>query len=618
MATDKKETDQPEVATPTSAPELSEDQKQVIEKALTTELSTAPLDKANTAGATTEPEVPIAPVTPEEGGRFKRLLQAYWRRKRWTLPLTLLLIIGLLAAVPATRYPLAAYVIKQDVVITITDASTKKPVSSADITLEGKTYKTDKDGKATVADVKVGKRSLTVSKKYFKDGSLTVFVPLLKNANEAIGLTATGRQVPVKVVNIVSGKPLEDATLRASGTEVKTDNDGKAVIVLPAEKADFSVMLSHDGFNGLESRIKVTDQEVAENTFSLTPSGNVYFLSRQSGKIDVVKTDLDGRNRQTVVAGTGKEEDANTVLLASRDWKYLALLSKRDSGLARMYLIDTSTDKMSEMDSGNASFSLVGWHDHDFVYNVRRANIQVGDANQQAIKSYNADKSQIYTIDQTASTTENGVKYYQDFGNVSIVGGKVAYPVNWQAIGPYYAFNWNGKNHSLRVATVSSSAKKEAKLWPAAQYSSYIQAFLYEPGGLYMSIYSNADQKQQYYEYENGEVKDIKEAPNNFGRDYYSTYLASPDGKRTFWSEQRDGRETFFVGDVDGKNGKQVTTVENGTVYGWYSDNYLLVSKKGNELYIMPVDGGTTLLKVSDYHKPQNSYRGYGGGYGGL
>jgi hypothetical protein len=616
----KQKSDKSNADAPASAPELTDEQKQKIEAELTLntpksqEKEMVEESKTVTGEELTGDDVAAeVPAAGSEPNRLRRILSSYWRRKRWTIPVTLLAILGLLAGIPATRYALAAYVVDQPVSVTVTDNATKKPVTSADVTLEGKVYKTDKDGKVTIQDVKVGDRKLTVSKKYYKDTTVQVFVPLSGAVSSKVAMVATGRQVPVTVVNKVSGKPLENATLKSAGTEVKTDKDGKAVIVLPADKADLPISLSNGGFNALEARVKVTDQTVKENTFALTPGGKVYFLSRQSGKIDVVKTDLDGGSRQVVVQATGKEEDRGTVLLASRDWKYLALLSKRDSGLPKLYLIDTASDKMIEMDSGDATFSLVGWDDHTFVYQVTRTKLAYTDANKTAFKSFNADKKQLVTIDQTAATNENGILSYQSFGSGSLIDHKLAYTVSWQS--NYYG-QPTGKAHSLRVASIDSANKKEVKTWPVEQYSAYPQSLLYAPGELYIGIYANNSNKQLYYEYEDGAIKDADIDDSKF-QSPYPTFLASPDNKRAFWSEQRDGRETFFVGDASGDNGKQVAVEDDGQVFGWYSDDYLLLSKKGSELYIMSVAGGAT-LKVADYHKPQLSYRGYGGGYGGL
>src|SRR5205085_4643278 len=121
----------------------------------------------------------------------------------------------------------------------------------------------------------------------------------------------------------------------------------------------------------------------------------VYFLSKASGKIDIIKTNLDGTDRKTVLAGTGKEDQRNTVLLASKDWKYLALQSRRDSKLAKLYLIDTSTDKLSTIDEGDADFVLAGWKNHYFIYEVDRNGKNVWETNQQALKSFNADNQQL-------------------------------------------------------------------------------------------------------------------------------------------------------------------------------------------------------------------------------
>jgi hypothetical protein len=97
----------------------------------------------------------------------------------------------------------------------------------------------------------------------------------------------------------------------------------------------------------------------------------------------------------------------------------------------------------------------------------------------------------------------------------------------------------------------------------------------------------------------------------------YPTYLLSPSGSKTFWADPRDGKYSLIVGDAEGKNGKQIAELSDYNAYGWYTDDYVLVSKGSSELYILPAAGGTA-LKVTDYHKPGFDLRGYGYGYGGL
>jgi|GEM_PF-5478260 len=122
-------------------------------------------------------------------------------------------------------------------------------------------------------------------------------------------------------------------------------------------------------------------------------------------------------------------------------------------------------------------------------------------------------------------------------------------------------------------------------------------------------------------EYEDGKFAakpDVTDATYNQVSQTYPTYLTSLSDNQTFWSDQHDGKNTLFVGDDEGKDGKQIASLSEYVPYGWYSDAYLLVSKNSSELYIMATDGSTPPQKISDYYRPPITYRGYGGGYGGI
>ncbi len=548
--------------------------------------------------------------TPPVAKKRKR----FWKRKAFWIPVILIAIIGWLAGVPYTRFHLAALFIKQSYTVMVSDVVTNKPVSSATVIIDGRSGMTDKDGKVRFDSIKPGDRQLRVSKKYYKDAEQQVVVPIYGDkGSRHIDLIATGRQVPVSVVNKLTGKAVADISVKAAGTEVKTDKDGKASIVLPADKTDLEVTVSGSGYNQQIARIKVTDQDVEQNHFGVVPAGRVYFLSGQSGKIDLVKTNLDGGDRQVVVYGTGKEDERNTVLLASRDWKYLAFYSKRDSGPAKLYLLDTSNDKLSVMDDSRSDVSLVGWSGHDFAFTSNRTGAKQWDAGRQAVKTYNAEKKQLLTVDQNQAEGDSANNKFQEFTNPYLVKDKLVYGVEWFS---YSGSDLADRNDSIRMVPVGSQSKKDLRTFPAVQYNAF-QANVYEPGGVYYAVWSVVDNKYSFFEYEDGQVKDVDIDQDKFFNTPYPTFLASPDGTKMFWSESRDGRETFFVGDKDAKNPKQVGVIDDGAVYGWYGNDYLLVSKKGSELFIMPVSGGES-AKVSDYHKPQVSYRGYGGGYGGL
>lgn len=624
---------------PSSAPELNQDvlaehDRREVEQAFASKLEDADVvvdlseesdqlagDSADgQAGAVSEdkPDGVDASVAPARSNRLARLFGGYWQHKKWTVPLTLLVIVGAVLAVPASRYPVLATFMKKDVAVLVLDEATKQPVGSVVVELDGAKAMTDTKGRATIK-ARVGERPLSASKRYYERASSSVFVPIA-DKKDAVRLTikATGRQVPLSVVNSLTGRPVENVLVKAAGTEIKTDKDGKATLVLPADKPKHPAELSVGKYNSLRTALTVTEAEVPQNKFQLTPSGKVYFLSRKSGRIDVVKTNLDGSERQTVVAGTGREEDNNTILLASRDWKYLAFLSRRDSDKPKLYLIDTSSDKMTVMDEGDATFQLVGWSDRNFVYRVTRNAVKDWQPKKQALKSYNAASAKINVLDENQAEGDQHNSKVQSLNNFYLVGSKVLYTTGWGQYIFYYdpAATLAGKTNSIRSVSAAGGDKRDIKTF-AADKASVNQARLYAPGEIYFAGYDQDVKKAVFFEYEDGTVKPANVEENDFYNKGYPTYLESPSGKRVFWSEQRDGKDTFFIGNERAEEPKQVTVLDEHQVYGWYSDDYLLVSKKGSELFIMPVDG-SKVTKVTDYHKPNTSFRGYGGGYGGL
>jgi hypothetical protein len=533
------------------------------------------------------------------------------------IPATVLVILAVLYAVPFTRYALAGMMVQKDIDLIVQDTSTSKPVSNADVTLGGKYAKTDNQGKIHVR-VKPGKHTVRIQKKYYKDYAQDVTVPIGKLGQPYHAqMTATGRQVPVSVTNKITGKPLENALVKVLDTEGKTDKDGKLTLVIPADKAKVEADLSANGYNTGKATVTVTEQETKENAYQLTPSGKVYFLSKKSGKIDVVKTDLDGTNRQVVLAATGKENDTDTVLLAARDWKYLALKAQREGDKAKLYLIDTTTDKLTTIDEGDATFNPVGWYNERFIFTVNR-NKKSWETKQQALKSFDAKVGQLKILDETLGEgVPNGYDYaFENINYTYILENEIVYTKTW-------SMNYNaraaGKSTTINSIRPDGSGKKilhSVALSPTFAYAS-LDARLYEPGELYFSHY-NSENKYVFYEYEDGAFKEAKDVTADIFNKPYPTYLLSPSGKQTFWSESRDGKGTFFVGTAVGDDGQELGALSEYTAYGWYGDDYLLLSKKNSELFIMGKEKGATPQKITDYHKPEFNGRGYGYGYGGL
>lgn len=563
-----------------------------------------------------EPAI-TANTPPVVTGKNKKSLFAFFKSKKGKITLAIIagviLIVSILLAVPVTRYGILGTVIHKDLSVSVVDSKTGKPVSDATVSTNGVTAHTDNNGKTTLARLPAGQYQLSIQKKYYKDAALAVTVPILSNADAGqIKLEATGRQVPVAVVNKISGLPLAKVTLTAGDSTAITDAKGDAVLVVPANATTVNATLKASGYNDAKATITVTEQKDAKNTFAVVPTGKMYFLSKRTGIINVMKSDLDGNNAQNVVQGTGKEEDSDTVLLATKDWKYLLLKARRDSDKSKLYVINTTNDQLNEVDEGNADFTLVGWHNHTFVYSLVRLDLALWQPKRYAIKSYDADAAKLTTLDETnAIGSAAGGAAGEYFTKVFLIDAQnaVVYAKPWEG----YA---TSKQATINSAQLDGSNKKNLKTLDAGGYLQ--NEVLYGTDEVYFS-YLGSDGKTHFYEYDSGAVQDNTTLTDDAFNQFYPTYLQSPSGNQTFWYEPRDGKNTLFIGDKDGKNGKQIATISDYTPFGWYTDNYLLVSKGGSELYIVPAANPdfTKALKVTDYHKPTTIYRGYGGGYGG-
>ena len=529
----------------------------------------------------------------------------------------LIVVAGLITvslALPLTRYQVLGLVVKKSIAITVTDSTTKTPVSNAQLVLAGQSAKTDGNGRTSLR-VPVGKNTLTISKQYYTTEHQAVMVGLRSGPALTIQLVATGRQVPITVSNKITGQPLANADLKVLNTSVKTDKHGRAVIVLPTTSTHDSGQLSLAGYNNTTVDVVVTSAVEAANSFALTPSGSVYFLSNERGVIDVVKADLDGSHRQTVLAGTGKEDPNNTVLLASRDWQYLVLKSQRDGAQPALYLIDTASDKTSEFDSGNANFNLIGWYGHGFIYDEVKNNVATSQPGRELLKSYNAELGEPNQLDQNQTDGDANNYAYQSFSNFYLLNSLVTYTTQWYVTG---TTDLSSKNDTIRAVGLSGQGKKDYQN-VASTGTGYMQAVLYQPNHVYYSLYSYADNKTTYFKFDGQTVASASDLNQTIFSQDYPTHVLSPSGNTTLWSELRDGKATLFIGDASGQKSSQLGPSLTGfAAYGWYGDGYVLVSKDNSELYIAPANGLAAPLKLTDYYKSTQKFNGYGYGYGGL
>ncbi|OGL35708.1 hypothetical protein A3F65_03480 [Candidatus Saccharibacteria bacterium RIFCSPHIGHO2_12_FULL_47_16b] len=585
---------------------------------------TTSTDDQSAASAT--PEVTAkSPEVKQPASKLAWLHQAkkwYLTHKKVAIPLTVVTVLLLILAIPWTRYQSLGLALEKNFSIQVIDSTTKDPVSGALVSYGSISAQTDGDGVAKLK-VKVGSHSFFAAKKYYKDGSISAVVPILSQKNiPKLELIATGRQVKVNIINTINKKPLGQVNIKVADITAKTDNSGNATLVLPPGASEQKAEIGLDGYVTANVVIKVSDSKVEENKFTLTSAGKIYFLSKRTGKIDVMKSNLDGSEQVVVFAGTGNEDESDTILLASRDWKYLVLKSKRDGGKnAKLFWIDTSTDKLNTLDEGDAEFTVIGWSENTFVYEVSRNSVAEWQPNKVALKSFDAKTAKLTILNQTGGVGNSSDNYRQEYmSNEFIIDDKIIFTKYWS--GCCYSPDIGllaGKQAGIYSINVNGSGFKTLKAFAYDDSNRYIyiSGVLYKPKEIYYSVYTNDAYK--YYEYD-GEVKEdanLKDVYNKFVNSVYPTYLFSPSGEQTFWMTVRDGKNIVFVGDAEGNNEKEIAKLgEELNNYAYFTDDYMLFSKKSSELYIMSATGvkaEAELIKITDYHKPAYGYHGYGG-----
>lgn len=581
------------------------------------------LDEPNEELEQTSDELAIAKETPKQlvekpkGSRFKRFISTK-KGKIISCIVVFIVLITVLLAVPATRYGILGNFVKKTVKVSITDATTKKPVSQATVMLGNVQGKTDGSGKAELVNVPVGEYTLKITKKYYKDTETSYIIPVVASPKEStLEVTATGRQVVVNFANTITEEPLAKVAITVQGTSAITDEKGNATIVLPADKESLKGIVKLDGYNESEVEIRVTEQADA-NRFTVTPSGIVYYLSKQTGKVNVMKSNLDGTDAKVIVEGTGNENDHTTVLLAARDWKYLALSANRNgSKNAQIYLVEAATGRLTIIDEGEVEFRLIGWSDHKFLYSLTANNKQSWESKRQRIKSFDAETAKLAVLDETAAIGSSSYDaQYEQFADPYIVEDRLLYGKSWVANSSSSTLS-DDKKATIMVVNLTDGQKQRSQEF-TAQRSVYIQAKLYEPQEVYFRVDIDNAPSPSYFEYAGGTVKSVSNTDEKFYNTYYPTYLVSPNSEKTFWYEPRDGKNALFVGDKNGKDSKQLALQSEYTAYGWHSDKYILLSKNGSELFIAPSDKALSQpIKITNYHKPTLTFPGYGYGYGG-
>jgi hypothetical protein len=468
------------------------------------------------------------------------------------------------------------------------------------VSLQGQQIQTDANGSSTFTAQKPGKHFVSANKKHYLDTGTIITVGLQnKTYAYTITLQATGRPVPVVVTNKISGQPVKGALVVAGDTQVTTDDSGSSEMVLDAGLATATATVSAEGYITMQADLTASEDRAA-NTISLIPAGKVYVLSKQSGKLDVVKMNLDGTEREVSVPATGNEEVANTYIVPSSDWKFAVLHARRDSGTPALYLLDTANDKLTEIDTTKALYNVVGWSGHRLVYSMQRTDVADWRAGKQEIKQFDASSGIAASIDKTTGQGGSYENYAAEYyTNIHIVNNQTLYTKQWAGNAPDIA----KKQNALYASKLETNQQQTVRSFGTGLISTKQPA----PNQLYLEYIEN--QRATYYIYQNESLAESSAVTQAVFRKIQPQFFVSPGQNKTLWSEQVDGKYRTYVAGSDLTN-KQIRAADaSWMAYGWFGTDYILLSRADSELAVAhatePADV-VTPQKITNYHRPPN------------
>ncbi|HSX07879.1 MAG TPA: hypothetical protein VLG11_03205 [Candidatus Saccharimonadales bacterium] len=513
------------------------------------------------------------------GARFKDFFYFWWHNKwaRWITILVVLASIATVGAVPKLRYKvLNAAGVRASLSVAVLDNTTQLPLKNVTVSIEGRQASTDINGVAKVTNLRLGPATLTVQRIAFATTTQPVTVGWGSNPLGNVTLKAVGTQYIIKVTDYLSGKPLANVEATSNGIEALSDNTGKVTLTVDNQDAvPVPVAIILNGYRTEQLTLPAANSLTA--SVQLVTDRKVVFISKQSGHYDLYKVDVDGKNKQVLLAATGTENE-NISLLMSPDGTKAALVSTRDNSrdtdgylLSTLTLVSIADGATTTLDHAE-QIQLVDWVDHRLIYDEAAAGASA--ANPQRYKLISYDYSTSSRI-QLASANQ--------FNGIATANGVVYYAVSATDPSAQASFN------KIRPDGSGKQTIYNQEVWSVFR-TDYGTFSLQTPSG--------------WYAYATGSGQLTKAgAPAAFVSRAYSD---SPDGQRSLWVDTRDGQGVLLGFTLAG--GKETTLQkQDGLTYPvyWLSDDtviYSVVNRTETADYVLSLSGGTAHKVVDVTH----------------
>lgn len=309
--------------------------------------------------------------------RIKSAIAGFWHNK-WARYLTLIIIfagIAAAAATPTSRYYiLNALGVRASMSLRVIDDKTDQPLKGVDVSIDGVTGETDKNGNVWLDEIRLGEQQLSVRKTAFADFNEDITVGWGSNPIGDVSLTPVGSRYGFAITDYVSGKPIGAAEASSGEASARANKNGEIVLVVADQnESEVSIRIAAPGYRTETLKLTVGDKKVHD--IGLVPAKKHAFVSKRSGTYDLYKIDIDGKNEKMILAGTGSESESTTFILPDpTDSNIIAYVATRGehhnsagTALSDLMMVNLTSDEVDTIDYSER-MQLLGFVESKLVY----------------------------------------------------------------------------------------------------------------------------------------------------------------------------------------------------------------------------------------------------------
>lgn len=511
------------------------------------------------------------------GARLGRAFKHFWHNKpaRWTVICLLLIALSAAAVIPRARYALLNIAgVRSSASIQVLDDTTKLPLKNVTVTLGSHKSHTNREGKAVFSDLKLGEYRLSVKRLAFAPVQQQVTIGWGSNPLGSVQLKAVGNQYSLVITDFLSGKPIAGAEAESEALNALSDKDGKVLLTIDdVETTELPVRVNANGYR--PETATLTADGPMPLKIALVPAQKTVFVSKQSGTYDVYMADLDGKNRRLLLAGSGHEDSAIS-LVVHPDNTRAALVSVRNMtrdkdgySLRTLTLIDLQTGVAVAVDNAQ-QIQLVDWLGDRLIYRTTVAGGSAAQGQRNRLLSYNPE-----------SNARTQLAAANQFNVVTSIGGFL-----------YYAPSSTDPDAALGLFKIKPDGSGRERLsseevWTALR-PTYDSLALQTPASWY--AYSLTSRQMS--------KTTMPTALTSYA------FAEDPDQQRIAWTENRDGKGLLFVRPHDKAQGQRTLVNQPGITYpvrwaGGKAIIYRVATSMETADYAVSPDGGEA-HKISD------------------